>query len=321
MATPKVLISILNWNAPANTIRTVQSVLLSEYDNYKILLLDNNSADDSVAVLKSSFPDIELIKTKTNLGYAGAHKIAAKIAVKENYDLLWILNNDVEVLVDSLGELVNAYARHGEAIFGSVILESDGVTINFGGGLEMSDEKAVNAGQAYNIFAGKNINEVQLKERPVSGAHGSSILIPVGVIKKYGFINTRFFLYGEETEYSYRLRKNFNVQTILVPASHIIHHGGGSFKSNEELNWIRAYYTTRNNNLVHHTYGNKNPEMQVTYKTLIKYIRYFGNHFFRVPKRNKDHKYWLKYYTELGNFHSMLRLKGKYMAPEKFINF
>jgi GT2 family glycosyltransferase len=317
---PKVLISILNWNAPESTCKTVASVLLSEYTNYSIVLLDNNSSDNSVSILKEAFPELQLIKTRTNLGYAGAHKIAAKMAMKNGFDLLWILNNDVEVYSDSLQQLVCAYHRNGESLLGSVTLNTDELTINFGGGLEMLNEHECDETRGYNIFAGKRIDEIKMNERPVSGIQGSSFLLPLSVIKKFGFMSTRFFLYGEETEYCYHLRKKYNIQTILVPASRVVHHGGVSFKKNEKLQFIRAYYATRNGNLVHKKYQKENEIVEMNFRKLPYYIKYFVRHFFITDEKDKDFNYWIHYYTELGNFHSLLRIKGKYLAPEKLLD-
>ena len=235
MKSPKVLISILNWNAPVNTVQTVKSVLMSAYDNYTIVILDNHSIDNSESVLSNAFPDIRFIKMKSNLGYAGAHKVAADIAINENYDLLWILNNDVEVYATSLSELVNAYKRNRDALLGSISINTDGFTINFAGGLEIAADNSIDGNSGYNSLAGKRIDEVEILERPVSGLQGSSFLIPVNIIKKYGFMDTRFFLYGEETDYCYRLRSKFNIPSVIVPTSRVIHHGGGSFVQNEKL--------------------------------------------------------------------------------------
>lgn len=320
MQEPKVLISILNWNAPESTSRTVQSVLLSEYKNYKILLLDNHSRDNSVNILRDLFPAIQLIKTKTNIGYAGAHKIAAKLAVKENFDLLWILNNDVEVFPDSLKELINAYFRNGDCLLGSVTLNSDGLTINSGGGLEMIDENTADEISGDNIFGGKNIDEIEMKERPVSGVQGSSFMIPITVIKQYGFMKTNFFLYAEEIEYSYRLRLKYKVQTIIVPSSKAIHHESGSFKLSSKLKWIMIYYMTRNCNLVLKVHFKNYDKSPMKIKRLPYYCKFFFKHFFIIPRNKRNFDYWTNYYAELANFHSCLNIKGKYLVPENFLD-
>lgn len=319
MKAPKVLISILNWNAPANTVKTVQSLLLSDYKDYSILLLDNNSTDNSEMILKDSFPDCRFIKTKSNLGYAGAHKVAAKLAIKENYDLLWILNNDVEVFSTSLYALVDGYKRNGDGLFGSVSIKSDGETIDFAGGLEIGNNNLIDGNSGYNILGGKRIDEVEILEREVSGLQGSSLLIPVNIIIKYGFMNTRFFLYGEETDYCYCLRSKFNIPSFIIPTSKVLHHGGGSFAQNKKLQWIRIYYSTRNRNLVHYKYQKDIEISEMGIKKLPHYCRYFFRHFFLTSKKKKDFDYWNNYYEALGNLHSFLRIKGKYLDPGKLI--
>lgn len=319
MENSKVLISILNWNSPYSTMETVKSVLQSRYKNYSIVLIDNDSSDDSVRILNFSFPDLQLIKTQNNLGYAGAHKITAKLAVKNGYDLLWILNNDVEVNSTSLCELIDAYHRHGDALFGSIALETDRTTISFAGGLEVSENNSTDGNSGYNVFAGKNISEVQIKERRVSSIEGSSFLIPVNILKKYGFMSTRYFMYGEETAYCYRLRTKYNIPTILVPRSQIIHRSGESFKKSEKLSWVRIYYTTRNANLVHSKYQNDINLDEMSFKRAPSYIKFFLNHFIFLSKKQIDFSYWNTYYQKLGAFHSMLRFRGKYLKPEKFL--
>lgn len=318
MENSKVLISILNWNSPHSTQETVKSVLQSRYKNYSIMLIDNNSSDDSVKILNSSFPDIQMIKTQNNLGYAGAHKITAKLAVKNGYDLLWILNNDVEVNTTSLSELIDAYHRHGDALFGSITLETDRATISFAGGLEVGENNLTDGNSVYNVFAGKNINEVQIKERRVSSIEGSSFLIPVNILKKYGFMSTRYFMYGEETAYCYRLRTKYNIPTILVPRSQIIHRSGESFKKSEKLSWVRTYYITRNGNLVHKKYQNDIDLSEMSFKYAPHYIKFFIQHIF-ISKKQKDFIYWTNYYRKLGIFHSMLGMKGMYLKPEDFL--
>lgn len=320
MKSPKVLISILNWNAPINTVKTVQSVLLSDYKDYSIILLDNNSTDNSETILKDSFRDLSFIKMKSNLGYAGAHKVAAKIAIKENYDLLWILNNDVEVYTSSLSELVNAYERNGDGLFGSVSIKSDGATIDFAGGLEIGNNNLIDGNSGYNILGGKRIDEVEILERQVSGLQGSSFLMPVNIILKYGFMDTRFFLYGEETDYCYRLRKKYNIPSFIVPTSRVIHIGGGSFVKNKKLQWIRIYYLTRNGNLVHNKYQKDIETAGMGIKKLPHYFRYFFRHFFLTSTMQKNFDYWNNYYEELGNLHSFLRIKGKCLDPEKLLD-
>lgn len=314
----KVLISILNWNNWGSTVETIRSVLKSEYKNYKIVIIDNASIDKSCHEISTVFPGLELWRFKSNLGYAGAHKKAALYAIKHSYDLLWILNNDVQVYPFTLKELILAHERHGEALLGSVSLEGDGKTIHFGGGAELLDNFNNNLETKYNHFSGKNYFETQITERSVSDLEGASLVVPVPIIKKYGFINTRFFLYGEETDYCYSLRRKYNIQSIIVPQAPVIHRASQSFSLSPKLQYIAAYYFTRNINLVlkkhlpnYHISGNGGfPHL----------LKFFFKHYFFIKPQDKNAIYYKQYFTKLGYFHSLIRLKGKYLEPNKFLN-
>jgi hypothetical protein len=314
---PKVLISVLNWNAAANTIDAIRSVLNSNYNNYTIFIEDNNSIDNSVQEIKEAFPSIRIKSLSKNMGYAGGHKIAAGIAKKEKYDLLWILNNDVKVFSDSLTELVNAYTRNKKSIFGSVTLGEDGQTIQFSGGAEMIDESTYDESVKYNQFEGRKLTDTIMLERRVSDLAGASILIPVSLIDKYGFIDTKYFLYGEETDYCYRLRRKYGIQSIIVPKSIIIHTGSASFDISKKLEFIKAYYRSRN---IYYIYKKHFKDYVFTdvlgLPHLIKF--FIKHHLFNIPVE-RDKEYWLKYYKNLGHFHAKINLMGKYLEPNDFI--
>jgi GT2 family glycosyltransferase len=318
MREPKVLISILNWNNWKSTVETVNSVLLSDYSNYAILLLDNHSPDDSVSKMKEHFPGITVKALKKNLGYAGGHKKAAMYALENKFDLLWILNNDVQVFPYTLKELVLACQRNGNALLGSMSLEADGETIHFGGGAELVDNFTIDEKLNYNQYNGKKCNAVLVKERAVSDIEGASFVIPVSIIQRFGFMDTRFFLYGEETDYCYTLRRKYNIQSVIVPAACVIHRASASFNLYPNLKYIKAYYFTRNTNLLHYKYLKQSPIEGNG--GVLHYLKFFFKHYFVIASKNKNPNYWLLYYQKLGAFHALLRIKLKYLEPNNFIN-
>ncbi len=314
---PKVLISILNWNNAPATINCVHSVLKQSYGSYEILITDNASGDGSVKVISDVFPDLKVIANKNNIGYASAHKIAADYATDHQFDLLWILNNDTEVMPDALEALVNAYLDHQEAIYGSITLEANKKEIRFAGGYELKDGR-VNFNSISNPLRGKPLSEVKLEELggEVAELNGSSLLIPIDIIKKHGFMPEYFFLYSEETAYGYRLREE-GVKSILVPQSQVIHAGSQSF-SNPYLKYIAEYYRMRNDLLLR-------KELKIISNAEI--IKSFGwaDWISWLVKRLlfafNYQKFSLKhYYRQLGTWHALLNKRGKTIAPEKFLN-
>ena len=100
---PYVSIIILNYNGQNYIRRCVESVLNSEYDNFELIIVDNNSADNSFDIVKSEFHDdrIRFIRNNKNLGFASGNNLAVNYA-KGEYIVL--LNVDTEVHLKWLAE-------------------------------------------------------------------------------------------------------------------------------------------------------------------------------------------------------------------------
>ena len=73
---PKVLVIILNYERPEDTIECILSVQKSDYEHFDLLVIDNASPDDSCRRIQNRFPDVMLIRNQTNLGYAGGCSMA-----------------------------------------------------------------------------------------------------------------------------------------------------------------------------------------------------------------------------------------------------
>src|SRR5690554_5171968 len=131
---PKVVISILNWMNYSDTIACIQDLLQLDYPNYEIIIRDNNSPNDSFEKLKVAFPDLNIFLSKENSGYAAGHLANYKEAQQLEFDLFWILNSDIQVMRNTLTELVDAHQKHGMHIYGSVSLNPENTgLIDFGG--------------------------------------------------------------------------------------------------------------------------------------------------------------------------------------------
>jgi len=91
---PKVAIAILNWNGKNFLQQFLPSVLSSNYPNKEIIVIDNNSEDDSVAFLNANYPSVGIIRHPQNWGFARGYNEALK-QIKSDYYV--ILNSDVEV--------------------------------------------------------------------------------------------------------------------------------------------------------------------------------------------------------------------------------
>ena len=137
--------------------------------------------------------------------------------------------------------MLTAYDFNGNGIYGSITLKSENPdVVNFGGGIEFDITKEFD----YNAYEDYLLDDYykNTRLRKVQSVEGSSMLIPMEIIKKHGFMRQDFFMYGEETEYCYRLQK-LGVPSFIVPESVVVHKGAETLKYSKHL---ESYYRRRN---------------------------------------------------------------------------
>ncbi|MGZ3952822.1 MAG: glycosyltransferase family 2 protein, partial [Flavisolibacter sp.] len=94
MGQPSVAIVILNWNGKHHLEQFLPSVLATNYSNFRVIVADNGSSDDSLGYLRRTFPGVELIIHNENHGFAKGYNEALK---QVSADYYMLLNSDVEV--------------------------------------------------------------------------------------------------------------------------------------------------------------------------------------------------------------------------------
>lgn len=108
MSAPKVTIIIVNWNGRHWLETCIPSVLKTTYPDFDVLVVDNGSADDSQEYLRCNYPDVGVIETGRNLGFAEGNNIGIKHAMTAGADYVALLNNDTRVSPEWLSRLVAA---------------------------------------------------------------------------------------------------------------------------------------------------------------------------------------------------------------------
>jgi GT2 family glycosyltransferase len=102
---PRVAIVVVNYNGRDLLERYLPSLLDLDYGNFEVVVVDNDSDDDSVAFLREEFPEVRVLASDANLGFSKANNVGASAVPDAEY--LWFVNNDVRVEPDSLGTLVD----------------------------------------------------------------------------------------------------------------------------------------------------------------------------------------------------------------------
>jgi GT2 family glycosyltransferase len=238
---PQVVVAVLNWNGSQNTIPCLQHLARLDYPDVTVIVVDNGSRDDSVKHLHAAFPDIELIESGENLGYAAGNALALQRALALNADLFWILNNDALAQPDALSQLVMAYQQGGEALYGGLPVYEDG-------GLRLAVSlEVLDGAKKTRVESGNPVEQhfADKRKRQVKALSGASLMIPLSIVRKHGFIDPSFFLYSEETDYCLRLAQA-GVPSYLVPGALALHTPRGAHKHNPLLKPVITYYQIRN---------------------------------------------------------------------------
>jgi len=206
MATPRVLISILNWNKAEITLQCLASLenLERQSMTVDILVLDNGSHEADYEKLCAGVHGgrLQIQRSDVNLGFTGGHNVALKKAIVENYDFVWMLNNDTTVQRDTLARLVTAISADDQCgAVSPVIMPDDGGVPENAWGL-VHDWRERNARWMQSEAASR----VMHRERPHDIClSGTANLLRVQAICEIGLLDERLFAYYDDNDIGARL--------------------------------------------------------------------------------------------------------------------
>ncbi|MBA4317051.1 MAG: hypothetical protein C0412_01490 [Flavobacterium sp.] len=220
MTNKNISIVILNYQRPNETVECINSVQNNASITQNIIVVDNASDDNSVEIIKNSFPDIQLILSKENRGYAGGMNLGILEAFKHSPDYILILNSDTLIENQSIEILVKAMDNNKSAAMatGTIHYYPKIEDIWYSGG-RLSYWRA----SGFHVRALDDHSRLLEKDFvKVTFISGCACLFRTDALKKVGLFDERFFLYNEDTELCSRLIRN-NYELIYVPASKLFH--------------------------------------------------------------------------------------------------
>lgn len=218
----------------------------------EVIVIDNASSDDTVSMVHKNFPKVEIIKNSQNLGFAKANNQGIKLSTGK-YVLL--LNSDTEVRNDALMNLLETIKNDNNiGIVGGKLLNPDG-SIQASAGYFPNLDKVF-----YWMFFIDDIpflkelihpyhveyESFYQKERKADWVSGACFLFNRDIIGKAGLLDENIFMYGEEMEWCYRIKK-MGWQVRFAPEAVTMHLKGSSGASNaagiaEEFKAILYFY-------------------------------------------------------------------------------
>lgn len=256
-------IIIVNFNTKEITRECIESIIEKTSGlNYEIIVIDNASSDGSVQTLKDltkSLPNLRLILNKDNLGFGKGNNQGFKIAKGE---FILLLNTDTKILDNVLGEMVIWMRNHPKVGVSSCALKNKDGSVQGTGGyfphltkvfawmFFLEDlpilDKLIKPfhpmhGQSP-FYKGEGLFKIELERDWLTGAF---FLMRRKVYEQVGLIDKDYFMYTEEVDYCYRVKK-LGWKVWYLPRWKIIHYGGASstreFPILSEYKGIKTFY-------------------------------------------------------------------------------
>jgi GT2 family glycosyltransferase len=206
---PRVLVSILNWNGTAKTLACLDSVkneVAVAPAEVTTLVIDNGSRSEEAAALSAALGarDVVLKCLPQNLGFTGGHNVAIELAIREDYDYIWLLNNDSTVELGTLRELVAELQAHARCGAVSPVLRDihDGHIARC---VNYHDWDKRKTRLILDIEEARRFQDAHPEEVWVDG---TAVLYRVQALKDTGPLDDRLFAYYDDDDISMRLVKH-----------------------------------------------------------------------------------------------------------------
>jgi len=237
---------IVNFNTKKLTLQCLTSVFkyTKELD-FEVIVVDNNSKDGSVEAIENNFPQIKLIKNKTNYGFAKANNQGISKA-RGKYILL--LNSDTYLFDNSLKKLVkvaNKIKKFG--MIAPLILNQDKTIQQSVGFFPNLPQIFLWMSFIDDLPFGKYLKPYHMdhdsfykSRQEIDWITGAAIFIAKDTINKEGKLDEGIFMYGEDVEWCYRIKQS-GKKNYLIPDSKLVHIGRGSSKT-DSTNAILGEY-------------------------------------------------------------------------------
>lgn len=237
----KVSVILINYNGSELTHACVDSILASINCEPKVIIVDNSSLESeflkmSEIVQSYKNTEVELIRSTTNDGFSAGNNIGIKQAIADNAEYIMLLNNDTEIDEYMISHLLENSSDSSVAV-PKIYYFSDKKKIWYAGGIIQW-----NMGKTKHLGENGYDTAETFRKKKVAFATGCCILIPTKIFKRIGLMDESFFMYGEDTELSFRLAEN-KIDIVYVPEAVMWHKIGASGGMQSPMG---VYYGNRN---------------------------------------------------------------------------
>ncbi len=227
----KIAVVILNWNGEKLLEQFLPSVTqYSQREWSEVIVVDNDSTDESLQFLKNNYPNIKTIVHDKNYGFADGYNLALE---QLDHDYFVLLNSDVEVSENWLDPIYNLFEKEPDIVAAQPKIKAFYNRTDFeyagasGGYLDHL---------AYPFCRGRVFDTIETDSgqydelTDVMWASGASLFIRSNIYKTLGGLDGDFFAHMEEIDLCWRI-KNRGFRIVCQPQSVVYHVGGATLPS------------------------------------------------------------------------------------------
>lgn len=249
----RLSIITVNYNGLNDTCALIDSI--PSEDNIEVIVVDNASLNDEATTIQTRYPQVKVIRSKNNLGFAGGNNIGIKVAQGK---YLFLVNNDTIFKDSNVQPLIDRLESSPKigVVCPKIRFAWDTNPIQFAGYTPLTKITVRNK----SIGFGEKDNGQYESPHPTPYAHGAAMMLKREVVDKVGLMPECYFLYYEELDWSMMITRA-GYEIWYEPACSIYHKESQTTGQNSPL---RSYYITRNRFLL----------VKRNWKGLYKYAAY-----------------------------------------------
>lgn len=249
---PRVSVVIVNFRAAEHTLTAVEGVRGLDWppELLETIVVDNASGDGSVEILRTSAPDITLVESEVNLGFAAGCNLGVQHATGE---YIALLNPDARPHRDWISAAVDVLQnQRSVGCVASKVLDWDGEDLDYAS-VGMSFD-----GQAYKYHAGQPDMGAFEEQSDVLFPTGSAMVMPADLYRAMGGFDERYFMFFEDVDLGWRLwLRGHRVRYVPTSLTYHRHH----VTMRDYGTWFERYLLSRNAlYTIYKNYGDDNLE-------------------------------------------------------------
>lgn len=222
-------IIIVNFNTRDLLTDCLHSVYSQKGTDFEVWVVDNASSDGSCDMVKKNFPQVHLLENQENFGFAKANNLALRHAQGK---FLFLLNSDTMLKGQPLAKISRFLKDHPQAgVVGVRVLNPDGTP-------QRSVGKFYNLINAFLMLVGGErmgfLRRSPSEIKEADWVSGAAFVVRKEILEKVGLFDENVFMYMEEVEWCYRIKKA-GFKILFYPEAEIVHYVRGSSSKSEAI--------------------------------------------------------------------------------------